>query len=192
LSGTNKNWEFSGWQQGYEYVELHSDYDLILFANDSCLNHGIMKLITHKLTNELLLKIYNESLFYGNINRIPDKYGDCLFQNKNLKGWIRTDAFIIPRKILKVISKVDFSNDFNINEIIPKNVTRDSFLQNNHFSKGFTNFLLDWFEKLWHSKFDPFENNLLFRNKTKAIINEKLLSYYIRESNFKTLNNSAI
>ena len=35
LSGTNQNWEFSGWQQGYDYTKSQFDFDVVLFANDS-------------------------------------------------------------------------------------------------------------------------------------------------------------
>lgn len=188
LSGSNQNWEFSGWQQGYDYVKSQFDFDVVLFANDSCMNHGKRELISHKLSNDLLLKIYKESRFYGNINLIPDEYGDCFFEEKNVKEWIRTDAFIIPKTIMDKIQKIDYSDTYNIYDIIPNNITREAFINNSYFSAGLTNFLLDWFEKLWHSRFDPFENIKLFQNKTKAIINEKLLSYYIKKHNFKTLN----
>ena len=188
LRGTNENWEFSAWQHGYDYAKSKFGFDVILFANDSCMNHGKYELISNKLSNDLLLKIYNESLFYGNINRVPDEYGDCFFEEKNVKDWIRTDAFIIPKAIVDKIQKIDYSNSYNIHEIIPNNITREEFINNSYFSEGLTNFLLDWHEKLWHSRFDPFENIKLFQNKTKAIINEKLLSHYIRKNNFKTLN----
>ena len=55
---------------------------------------------------------------------------------------------LFQKTIMDKIQKIDYSDTYNILDIIPNNITQKAFINNSYFSEGLTNFLLDWFEKI--------------------------------------------
>jgi hypothetical protein len=186
IPGCNKNWEFSGWQSGLNYVNENLDYDLILFANDSCVRSG-KNLVAKKIDNTILGKIYNNNYFFGNTN--GNRKHNFLFDGKSLNNWVRTDSFILTKHTLECVQKIDFSSEIDIDNLIFDGMNLDDFLGNERLNEFAKSFLVNWLTKRWHKRFNIMENIDLFRNKTNAILNERLLTYYVTTNGFQIVSN---
>lgn len=181
LSGNNTNWEFSGWQKGLEYVKENIECDLILFLNDSLRSYQY-KMLEMGFFEELLRLAYNGNLLLGKVDSTGR--GSFNFLGYNLNSWVCSNAFAGSYEIFKD-SDIDSSHLFDIDSII-KDV--DQFLNNDQIGLDLRNHIYNWLSYSWHSKFDVRENLELFKNKTKAILNEKLLTAKIRERGYDLLN----
>jgi hypothetical protein len=65
----------------------------------------------------------------------------------------------------------------------------DDFLGNERLNEFAKSFLVNWLTKRWHKRFDIIKNIDLFRNKTNAILNERLLTYYVKTNGFQIVSN---
>lgn len=181
LSGDNTNWEFSGWQKGLIYIKENIECDLIMFLNDSLRSykHEILRM---KRFEEMLKYSFKKNLLFGKIDSTGS--GNFNFLGYNLNTWVRSNAFAGPSEIFQHC-EVDYSYLFNINSIVED---VDKFLNNPQLGLDLRNHIYNWLSFRWHSKFDARSNLELFRNKTKAILNEKLLTAKITEKGFSILN----
>ena len=162
------------------------DYDLILFANDSCVRSG-KNLVAKKIDDITLDKIYNNNYFFGNTN--GNRKHNFLFDGKSLNNWVRTDSFILTKHTLEYVQKIDFSSEIDIDNLIFDGMNLDDFLGNERLNEFAKSFLVNWLTKRWHKRFNIMENIDLFRNKTNAILNERLLTYYVTTNGFQIVSN---
>lgn len=181
LSGDNTNWEFSGWQKGLNYVRENIDCNVILFANDSLRSYKY-KMLEMPYLEEMLEYSIKQNLLTGKIDSTGQ--GDFSFLGYNLSTWVCSNVFAGPNKIFEDCG-IDSSYLFDIDSIIED---VDKFLNNDQLGMDLRNHIYNWLSHCWHSKFDVRKDLQLFKNKTKAILNEKLLTAKIIKSGYNVLN----
>ena len=181
LPGDNSNWEFSGWQKGLDYVKENIDCDLVLFLNDSLAAYTSHKILELGKLEKILDYSFLNSIFCG---RLDIAKHEMSFMSHNVRSWIRTNCFAAPRPLLEDFS-IDSSSLFDI-EDIAKDL--NCFMKSHKLSKGLKDHIYNWLTYQWHSRFDIKSNIELFKNKTKAILNEKLLTVKIRQNKISILN----
>ena len=181
LSGDNANWEFSGWQKGLNYVKENIVCDLILFINDSLRSYRY-KMLEMSCLEEMFRSCVKRNLLLGKIDSTGQ--GDFSFLGYNLNTWVCSNVFAGPNKIFEDCN-IDNSCLFDIDSIIED---VDKFLNNDKLGIDLRNHIYNWLSHCWHSKFDVRKNIQLFKNKTKAILNEKLLTAKIIKSGYNVLN----
>ena len=181
LSGDNTNWEFSGWQKGLTYVKENIDCDLILFINDSLRSYRY-KMLEMPCLGEMFKSCVKRNLLLGKVDSTGR--GNFGFLGYNLNAWVCTNVFAGSREVFAEC-QVDNSYLFDIDSIV-KDV--DKFLKNDQLGEDLRNHIYSWLSYSWHSKFNVRENLGLFKNKTKAILNEKLLTAKIMTKGYNVLN----
>lgn len=182
LGGDNANWEFSGWQKGLAYVKKNIDCNIVLFLNDSLRSYD-HPVLEEETLEDMMLFCLNENSLCGKIDSI-DKSMDLSFLGYNVNSWICSNAFFGS---FDVFSKVNIDNtaSFEIDKIV-KSV--DQFLECSDLSLGLRKHIYLWLSEYWHSNFDPRANVGLFKNKTKAILNEKLLTAKAKDKGVRIQN----
>ena len=181
IAGDNKNFEFSGWQKGLDYANENIKYDYILFCNDSLRSYE-HKVLEHQNLNKLIYKSCAENLFFGKRDAVVGK--DFNFMGYQTGSWVCTNVFAGPAEIFK-FANIDNSDLFDI-DVIASDV--DVFLNNHSIGKDLRNHIYVWLSYYWHRKFDVRSNLQLFKNKTKCILNEMLLTAKIKECGYNILS----
>tara|TARA_B100000989_G_scaffold298809_1_gene290017 strand:+ start:7488 stop:9122 length:1635 start_codon:yes stop_codon:yes gene_type:complete len=185
IPGNNLNWEFSGWQKGFDESK-GKHYDLILITNDSFLNYNT-KVIGKHLNQDLLNVLKKHDLVFGKIDGLNLSEKNFSLDNAKFNNWICSNAIIIPNKILQKI-KLDNSSEIKIDSLIQDENELNSFLNSSRISSDLKNHIINWLTKGWHSKFKIESNVKLFKKKTQCIINELLLTSKIKNAGAKILN----
>jgi len=182
IAGDNTNWEFSGWQKGLNYVKNNIQCDVILFLNDSLRSYWRPPL-EEKDLEDMMLFCLNKNSLCGKIDSI-DQSIDLSFLGYKVNSWICSNAFFGSVDIFNKIN-IDNSPLFNIDHIV---IDIEKFISCQELSLDLRKHIYLWLSKYWHSKFNPKENIELFKNKTKAILNEKLLTAKAREKGVRIQN----
>jgi hypothetical protein len=185
ISGDNSNWEFSGWEKGWN-LSKHNHYDLTLIINDSFLNYDAEN-IDKYLTQDLLSVLKKHDLVFGKIDGLNLSNKNLSLDNVKFNNWICSNAIILPNKILQKIN-IDNSSEINIDSLIHDGNELNSFLNSPRISNDLKNHIINWLTKGWHSKFKIESNIKLFKKKTQCIINELLLTSKIKNVGAKILN----
>jgi hypothetical protein len=181
IGGDNTNWEFSGWQKGFEYTRGNINSDLIIFCNDSLRSYR-HKMLELEHLKKMLERATKEKLFVGKIDRVAEV--DFDFMNYNLSEWICSNVFAAAPCAFENIL-IDSSIEFDIDSIAGD---VDTFLGNDNMGINLRKHIYNWLSFGWHSKFNVRENIELFKHKTKAILNEKLLTAKMRENGYYLYN----
>jgi len=185
IAGNNKNWEFSGWQKGLDYVKKNISHDVILFVNDSLKSYGKTLLDDDKLKDMFYLS-KKHNLLIGRIDRSLIS-SELFFNERDLSSWICSNCFIGSSEIFQLLN-VDNTDLFNVNEI-----TQDLklFMSSKEISSGLKRHIYLWLSKYWHSAFNAESDGILFKNKAKAIINEMLLTNRAMELGFRVFDSKS-
>jgi len=181
IGGDNTNWEFSGWQKGFQYTRQNIDSDLIIFCNDSLRSYR-HKMLELEHLKKMLDRATSEKLFVGKIDRVAEV--DFDFMNYNLNEWICSNVFAAAPCAFDVVT-IDNSSMFDIDSIAGD---VDRFLGNDKIGINLRKHIYNWLSYCWHDKFNVRENIELFKHKTKAILNEKLLTAKMRENGYHLYN----
>ena len=185
IPGNNLNWEFSGWQKGFNESK-GKHYDLTLITNDSFLNYNT-KIIDKHLNQDLLNVLKKHDIVFGKIDGLNLSKKNFSLDNIKFNNWICSNAIIIPNKILQKIN-LDNSSEIKIDSLIQDENELNSFLNSPRISSDLKNHIINWLTKGWHSKFKIESNVKLFKKKTECIINELLLTSKIKNAGAKILN----
>jgi hypothetical protein len=181
LPGDNSNWEFSGWQKGLDYVKNNIDCDLVLFLNDSLTSYRDHKMLELNMLEEILDHSFSNSIFCGRLDMVEH---EMYFMDYDVRSWICTNCFAAPRSLFENVD-IDNSHLFEVEDIAK---SLDFFMSSDKLNKGLKTHIYNWLTYQWHGRFDINSDIQLFKNKTKAILNEKLLTVKIRENNISILN----
>lgn len=211
INGDNKCREFSGLQKGVDYLRVRVDsptilwrlnsqlrqliprglrsgdssdkkkkYDAILFVNDSFLVYGRM-FADAVLRSEVVAECVKRNAIAG----IVDKSEEIMeLDGYNVTEWIRTNCFFMAAPILTKISSLCSVDALSINKFIPSEPSENYFNTDAPINENLKLHIINWLTTGWHSKFNLYDNWDLFRFKTCAILNEKLLTARIRKDGF--------
>jgi len=182
VKGSNKNHEFSGWQEGWlrinEAEDISSD-DEIIFLNDTVFAHH--KIPRFIWSNFIKFPVNDTAL--GFESKIS---GGLSINNFYTESWLSTFLFKLNCSSL---NKIDYQIDYG--DTLEKYVAK-SFGKNflNLEDKNLERHILDWLfcggwyasEKLTEKNFDS------FRKKTICILNEKYFSCMLNNKNIKIAN----
>jgi hypothetical protein len=154
----------------------------MLFVNDSLKSYGKTLLDDDKLKDVFYLS-KKHNLLIGKIDRSLIS-SELFFNERDLSSWICSNCFIGSSEIFKLLN-VDNTDLFNVNEI-----TQDYklFMSSKEISSGLKRHIYLWLSKYWHSAFNPESDEILFKNKAKAIINEMLLTNRAIELGFRVFD----
>jgi hypothetical protein len=179
IKGSNKEWEFSAWDEGVEYLTqnyTHLEESTIVFLNDTFYSHRVFTLIDlilfKRVVKKVALKQYD---FAGELNSFGEPF-EVLGCKSN--GWISTYLFCINGNKLKELTpfcKVDghYADQIKYDQQAKKLILKNC-------SDNLTHHLEAWFfpanPKLgWYKNSSDTDNSDLFKKKIVAILNEKLL-----------------
>lgn len=213
INGDNKCREFSGLQKGVDYLRAQVDsitflrwlssqwkqliprclrdgdssekkkYDAILFVNDSFLVYG-------RMFADAVLKpeVVAECVERNGIAGIVDKSEELMeLDGYNVTEWVRTNCFFMAAPVLNNILSLCSVDDQSINKFIPFEPSEKYFSPDAPINENLKTHIINWLSTGWHSKFDLYENWDLFRFKTCAILNEKLLTARISDNGFDVI-----
>lgn len=173
--GNNKNWEFSGWDEGIKSIHNISKDDYLIFANDTFCHHRTWTILERILFAFAFKKhiTKKEQGITGDINTFNKE-----FEILGLKAskWASTYLFGIDAGLLKKIGNKISLNESSLDEMI-------SIEDNKNLKWGTgTSISLKEYIDNWMSP----DNTLGWykstssistrERKTKAILNEKYLS----------------
>jgi len=130
-----------------------------------------------------MLFCLNKNSLCGKVDSI-DQSIDLSFLGYNVNSWICSNAFFGSVDIFNKIN-IDNTALFDIDKIV---IDIERFLNCNDLSLALRRHIYLWLSESWHSKFNPRENVKLFKNKTKAILNEKLLTAKAKEKGVRIQN----
>lgn len=181
IQGDNLEREFSGWQRGIEFLrDRKIPFDVVLFANEALEVIQPSYLPTVNVS-WLVLKTHLLKAAFGAIDTLWEK---TAIQGKSTRIWINTNCFFLPSSLLKKLESIVSVNSRTIDIYVPETFPRNGgiFTEGSPLNSVYKDHLISWFTKEWHGKLALDEKNWpVFRAKTKAILNEALLSIRIRE-----------
>lgn len=179
IQGSNRDWEFSAWDEGVEYLTqnyTHIEESTIIFLNDTFYSHRVFTEIDYLLFKKSVKKIVARKYdFAGEFNSFGESFEVLGVKSK---GWISTYLFCCNGGKLKEIMpfcKVDsnFTEEIKCDQSAQKLVLKNC-------SENLVSHLESWFfpknPKLgWYKNPSNKENSDLVKKKVIAILNEKLL-----------------
>jgi hypothetical protein len=173
IQGSNVNHEFSGWQEGLDFIMQRQgvlDSAYFVFANDTIFKHRVFTEYRWRLFEAQI----QENLPAGFLCRhksqfrILDTVGD---------SWMATYLYGLDFNTLK---KLNFRLDYGakLEKLIPTDFTEQIF---KYLDPILAKHLSNWlFQGGWYNSQPLSESNyVFFRKKALCILNEKLLTFKI-------------
>ncbi len=188
IKGDNTVHEFSGWDKGLEYIKNKNiEYDIVIFANDAFLAPSGYYSPRMIMCDESIGLCYKNG-FFGSIMNC----GNFKINNKKVEKYIRTNCFMLSKKIINSIDGVtSFDLDF-INKCIDKEISFPYFKDNAPLNSFVKENIINNLTKFWHSAFKLEDNWELFRMKSLMLLNELFLytkiSKYVKKQKKKNIN----
>ena len=177
IIGSNETlMEWSAFQTGLDYV-LNSfkccSNDSFLFATSAFRNKPNEYL--NNIQKEIKLNLNKSNIVIGHFDSFMEEYS--ILQNKQSE-WMRTSCFFLSYNVVNMIN-------FQINNINEKNAfdfwfTDDNKLNSDKCSQNFITFITNWVAN--HDNYLNAGTDIK-KKKLLSIVNEKLLTMYIVESN---------
>ncbi|HIF9248507.1 TPA: hypothetical protein ACX6Q2_003411 [Photobacterium damselae] len=183
LVGDNSYWEFSGWEQGLDFLNKKydlKDEDIIIFANDTFCQHRSFGVIDKYIFEKGFNRLYEEkNIAIGDVDSFGKSFEIC---SHTQKEWISTYLFGMHygtvKKILPLSSLKSLEDEiFFLNGEI-KGIDISISLR-----KHLENWLLPNDNTGWY-KARKSDDNILKR-KLLAILHEKKLSCNLLENDIK-------
>ena len=175
LGGDNSSWEFSGWQVGLEQAKkIAPDYDGVLFINDAFEVSGPSFL--SKLSSRYIKLMFTLNIPIGAIDTTGRIEG-CLLGHP-FERWVRSNCFLLNKHCVESI-KITSIAASDIDLFIDTRFRGAYFREDAPLSPSLQEHIVSWLSMYWHSAFCLEDNWDLFRNKTRAILNEFLLGRQI-------------
>jgi hypothetical protein len=179
IKGSNKNWEFSAWDEGVEYLTenyTHLEESTIVFLNDTFYSHRVFTQIDITLFKNAVKQVALKKIdFAGELNSFGESFEVLGVKSK---GWISTYLFCISGSKVKELMPFCKVDSFYADQIKYDQQAKKLILEN--CSDNLTHHLESWFfpknPKLgWYKNSSNAENSDLVKKKIVAILNEKLL-----------------
>ena len=188
ICGNNDHYEFSGWDSGVELIrEKYKDnVEYIVFANDTFCHHSKwnfyhkMKFITgfKKFINQKTFGICGEKNSFGR---------EFFLNDTKLQGWISTYLFIVNSSFV-LNENFKFNRASEIMDTYIDDISESGIKFHLNFDEKLANHLNCWLYPLgdskgWYKAKSSTPTQKL--NKLESILNEKLLTQAIIQSNGK-------
>lgn len=186
--GTNKNHEFSGWQEGLAILpNTSSYYDFVIFANDSLARFS-SDTRRSRLVSSLAQAIERgaQAIAIGLIHYPSNQSGYLEIQGIRISSWLCTGFFALPGKYIDKLNQ-EIDNSSAIKPYISP--TGNNFLSDTcpvitklYIHRWLTDVENGWYGAmpLPHSEQDL----ALLRDKAKMILNELSLSARLAQAGF--------
>jgi len=182
IKGSNKNHEFSGWQEGLKKiqdVENISKDDEIIFMNDTVFAH-------HKIPRFIWKSFVKFTVNNSALGFESKISGGFSLNNFYTESWLSTFLFKLNYSSLcKMNCQIDYGE--TLDKYVVKSFGK-SFL--NLEDKNLEKHILAWlFSGGWYASEKLTERNFdSFRKKTLCILNEKYFSCMLNNQNIKIVN----
>lgn len=181
IQGDNVEREFSGWQKGVEFLsERKIPFDVVLFVNEA-LEVVQPTYLSDSNVGWLVLKTHLIKAAFGYIDTLWEK---TTIHGKSTRLWINTNCFFLPASLLHKLGSLVSVDRCSINDYLPEEFPNNGemFAKQSPINSVYKDHLITWFTEDWHGRLVlDRETWPIFRAKTKAILNEALLSVRIRE-----------
>lgn len=181
MGGNNCDWEFSGWELARQQaLKIAPHYDGVLFVNDSFEVESTSFLAS--ITERYIMFCIQFNIPIGKVDYLQS---EAKIFNMPIHKWIRSNCFILSRHTVEALPNLVAINDNTLLLFIDTTYQGiNYFKETAPISQNLKTHITTWLSKKWHSAFILENNWTLFRNKTKAILNEKILSYHIKKHSF--------
>ena len=187
MGGDNSCWEFSGWALGLEQAKaLYPHADGALIVNDA-----------FEVNKTSFLRDINASYIRTMlklnipIGRMAKLHHPGYIYDQSVSRWFRSNCIIIPMSCLNSLQFTSVDQD-GINQFIDEQFQGNYFKPSAPISLSIQKHILEWLSVKWHSAFCLDTNWDLYRNKTRAILNEFLLSQQIFKHSFIAFDHKSI
>ena len=181
IQGNNLEREFSGWQRGLEFLrEQKIQFDVVLFVNEA-FEAVQPSYLGSNNAGWITLKTYLLKSAFGAIDTLWEK---TKIHGKSTRAWINTNCFFMPVSLLEKLGSLVSIDNGEMDTYIPKEFPGplELFTDSSPVNPVYREHLISWLTEEWHGKFVLDERTWpIFRAKTKAILNEAVLSIRIRE-----------
>lgn len=138
INGDNDSHDFSGWQKGLEYLEASGKkFDIYILLNDSFQVYG-KNFIEEGTLLHLLTRAYDEQVVVGHIDT---RHSLHFVYGKNVSSWIRSNAIIIPGKIISGLKSLVPISHHDEDNFVPDTYTEKSICKISAMVNG--DFMLD-------------------------------------------------
>ena len=167
--------EWSAFQTGLDYTNRSfniTNSDSFVFATSAFQNkpNGYL----NNIQKEIKLNLNKSNIVIGHFDSFMEEYS--ILQNKQSE-WMRTSCFFLSHNIVNMIN-------FQINNINEKNAFKfwftDDKLNSDKCSQNFITLITNWVDN--HGNYLNASTDIK-KKKLLSIVNEKLLTMYIVESN---------
>ena len=180
IAGSNAGWEFSAWDEGVQYIKENYDplsaQDFFIFANDTFNHHRLFCFLDLFFFKQSVLKHVASSkpTIIGEVNSFNQEFSVDGYSGTK---WVSTYLFAVNFNYMNKLLKFDMGDDTF--QTLCTDVTLKNIVFSNKVSVNLASHLTDWMYPKT-KKFSWYGNKkndvTLFRNKLKAILNEKRLS----------------
>lgn len=179
IQGTNYLWEFSGWKEGLDFINIISPEDYFIFANDTFCHHrkwGELEKYYFRNAFDRHFKNMLEGIT-GNVNTFG---GYFEIEDLRAESWVSTYLFGIDGKTLKLSIHNIFLDASKLSELAFYKMDLLNF--SSHISMPLTSHVNEWMfpksvAKGWYNA-NLVPQDIVLK-KVWAILNEKYLSAYI-------------
>jgi hypothetical protein len=185
INGSNKFYEFSAYQEGYEYLSkfcILGDRDVILIANDTLFSNHFYTFPTRYYIRYLLGK--SKKLSHYLIGELDGVNG------RQFTSWISSYFFISNKSTLQKITPFFIEESLYIS--IVQGTNPPEIKWGNFFCKSIQNEIQSWLDpknrKSWYLQHKKFFNQQHFNIKLFNIVNERLLTDRLKESGTKLID----
>lgn len=177
IAGSNRNWEFSAWDEGVEYVGPRVlAYDFVHFVT-SAYNQLYVAYIP-KMNAQCLGAVWGKDIILGHI----DSYNEpVMFMGRASQCWVRSSFFFMrPETVLRLGSFVSITHS----EALYSGDPAAPFAADAPIDNVFRDNIINWLTgdgtgqgTEWHSRFQLNADTLKhFEAKALAVLNEHALT----------------
>lgn len=193
IGGDNSYREFSGWRKGLRFVEnLVQHPDIIVFANDACLNYadvGLDPLFYRLRFDKRTIAAASEKGLVGIVDQAPNQQ---ILLGQDVTSWVRSNFFCLPSRLASALPWVFIPDDI-LNCILPLHYQGTMVNATPHTNENLREFLNIWITQRWRWAAQPTtETWPLLRNKLTAILNERMLSGTVRKLGYDIVEASRL
>lgn len=179
MGGDNSVYEFSGWQKGIDSEFTRSfDPDVYLFTASSLVQKKFYAMPI--LTDEIIHYTIQRKCMAGNKREFPF---DVAYNDWDMRQFISTHIFFLPKKIIKDIRTVVSETDPH--KFIKKTAA-GLVIDHPAWNKKFKKYIISTLTTKYHTKGKSFHPDQFpfFQRKFLTIMNEILLSARIKKLNY--------